>query len=160
MWTRSTLGLRKIEGTWKIIHAHNSAPFCMDGQGPVRPGLAALRTPGANREFGFAQAPGRGGLSSTARSVSGWAYVGSVARRRMAMTKLRRGCHEAGTERGADGEAVIVEGHAADGGHSIIDWRWWRHGRRTATDAFGTVLRARRCTRSPCGPKMFSSSSG
>jgi ketosteroid isomerase-like protein len=31
MWTRSTLGLRKIDGTWKITHEHNSAPFYMDG---------------------------------------------------------------------------------------------------------------------------------
>ena len=31
MWTRSTLGLRKIGGVWKITHEHNSAPFYMDG---------------------------------------------------------------------------------------------------------------------------------
>jgi ketosteroid isomerase-like protein len=31
MWTRSTLGLRKIDGEWKITHEHNSAPFYMDG---------------------------------------------------------------------------------------------------------------------------------
>ena len=31
MWTRSTLGLRKIDGVWKITHEHNSAPFYMDG---------------------------------------------------------------------------------------------------------------------------------
>jgi ketosteroid isomerase-like protein len=30
-WTRSTLGLRKIDGAWKITHEHNSAPFYMDG---------------------------------------------------------------------------------------------------------------------------------
>jgi ketosteroid isomerase-like protein len=33
MWTRSTLGLRKIDGTWKITHEHNSVPFHMDGEG-------------------------------------------------------------------------------------------------------------------------------
>jgi ketosteroid isomerase-like protein len=37
MWTRSTLGLRKIDGAWKITHEHNSAPFYMDGEG--RPAL-------------------------------------------------------------------------------------------------------------------------
>lgn len=31
MWTRSTLGLRKIDGDWKITHEHNSVPFYMDG---------------------------------------------------------------------------------------------------------------------------------
>jgi ketosteroid isomerase-like protein/uncharacterized protein YndB with AHSA1/START domain len=31
MWTRSTLGLRKVDGAWKIAHEHNSAPFYMDG---------------------------------------------------------------------------------------------------------------------------------
>jgi ketosteroid isomerase-like protein len=37
MWTRSTLGLRKIGDGWKITHEHNSAPFYMDGSG--RPAL-------------------------------------------------------------------------------------------------------------------------
>jgi ketosteroid isomerase-like protein len=37
MWTRSTLGLRKIDGIWKITHEHNSAPFYMDGT--LRPAL-------------------------------------------------------------------------------------------------------------------------
>jgi ketosteroid isomerase-like protein len=36
MWTRSTLGLRKIEGAWKITHEHNSVPFYMD---ELRPAL-------------------------------------------------------------------------------------------------------------------------
>ena len=31
MWTRSTLGLRKIGDAWKVTHEHNSAPFYMDG---------------------------------------------------------------------------------------------------------------------------------
>lgn len=31
VWTRSTLGLRKIGGAWKITHEHNSAPIYMDG---------------------------------------------------------------------------------------------------------------------------------
>jgi len=37
MWTRSTLGLRKIYDAWKITHEHNSAPFYMDGS--ERPAL-------------------------------------------------------------------------------------------------------------------------
>jgi ketosteroid isomerase-like protein len=37
MWTRSTLGLRKIDGAWKIMHEHNSVPVYMDGEG--RPAL-------------------------------------------------------------------------------------------------------------------------
>jgi ketosteroid isomerase-like protein len=37
MWTRSTLGLRKLDGAWKITHEHNSAPIYMDGEG--RPAL-------------------------------------------------------------------------------------------------------------------------
>jgi PhnB protein len=31
MWTRQTLGLRKSDGMWKVIHAHASVPFAMDG---------------------------------------------------------------------------------------------------------------------------------
>jgi ketosteroid isomerase-like protein len=31
MWMRSTLGFRKIDGTWKISHGHSSVPFLMDG---------------------------------------------------------------------------------------------------------------------------------
>jgi len=31
MWLRHTLGFRKIDGQWKIAHAHESVPFCMDG---------------------------------------------------------------------------------------------------------------------------------
>lgn len=30
-WMRSTLGLRKIDGNWKIAHGHTSVPFAMDG---------------------------------------------------------------------------------------------------------------------------------
>ena len=30
-WMRSTLGLRRIDGGWKIAHAHTSVPFYMDG---------------------------------------------------------------------------------------------------------------------------------
>ena len=38
MWTRSTLGLKKIDGAWRITHEHNSAPFYMDGSDrPARP---------------------------------------------------------------------------------------------------------------------------
>jgi PhnB protein len=28
---RETLGLRKIDGIWKIAHQHHSVPFYMDG---------------------------------------------------------------------------------------------------------------------------------
>ena len=31
LWFRSTIGLRKIDGEWRITHEHNSAPFYMDG---------------------------------------------------------------------------------------------------------------------------------
>lgn len=31
LWLRETLGLRKIDGAWKIIHQHESVPFYMDG---------------------------------------------------------------------------------------------------------------------------------
>jgi ketosteroid isomerase-like protein len=37
MWTRSTLGLKKIAAAWKVTHEHNSVPFYMDGSG--RPAL-------------------------------------------------------------------------------------------------------------------------
>jgi len=30
-WMRSTLGFRKREGAWKIVHGHSSVPFRMDG---------------------------------------------------------------------------------------------------------------------------------
>jgi ketosteroid isomerase-like protein len=30
-WMRSTLGLRRIDGAWKIAHGHTSVPFYMDG---------------------------------------------------------------------------------------------------------------------------------
>jgi len=31
MWMRSTLGLRRVGGAWKIAHGHSSLPFLMDG---------------------------------------------------------------------------------------------------------------------------------
>ena len=31
LWTRSTVGLRKIDGRWRITHEHTSTPFYMDG---------------------------------------------------------------------------------------------------------------------------------
>jgi uncharacterized protein (TIGR02246 family) len=30
-WFRSTYGLRRIDGTWRIAHRHDSTPFYMDG---------------------------------------------------------------------------------------------------------------------------------
>jgi ketosteroid isomerase-like protein len=30
-WMRSTLGFRKTDGGWKIVHGHTSVPFRMDG---------------------------------------------------------------------------------------------------------------------------------
>ncbi|MEU9114615.1 nuclear transport factor 2 family protein [Streptomyces sp. NPDC048483] len=37
LWFRATVGLRKIDGVWRITHVHESVPFRMDGSG-----LAAL----------------------------------------------------------------------------------------------------------------------
>jgi len=31
LWARQTVGLRKREGAWTIIHQHTSTPFYMDG---------------------------------------------------------------------------------------------------------------------------------
>lgn len=31
LWFRCTLGLRQRGGAWKIVHAHESVPFLMDG---------------------------------------------------------------------------------------------------------------------------------
>jgi len=31
LWVRSTVGLRKVDGTWRITHEHSSTPFYMDG---------------------------------------------------------------------------------------------------------------------------------
>jgi uncharacterized protein (TIGR02246 family) len=31
LWFRSTLGLRRVEGRWRIAHEHSSTPFYMDG---------------------------------------------------------------------------------------------------------------------------------
>jgi PhnB protein len=31
IWFRRTLGFRKIDGRWKIVHSHESVPFYMDG---------------------------------------------------------------------------------------------------------------------------------
>ena len=33
VWTRVTVGFRRIDGTWKVTHRHNSVPFLMDGSG-------------------------------------------------------------------------------------------------------------------------------
>ena len=30
-WLRSTFGLRRIDGAWRIVHRHESTPFHMDG---------------------------------------------------------------------------------------------------------------------------------
>ncbi len=30
-WHRSTFGFRRIEGSWRIVHEHDSTPFLMDG---------------------------------------------------------------------------------------------------------------------------------
>lgn len=29
-WMRATIGLRRVEGEWKIVHEHHSAPFDME----------------------------------------------------------------------------------------------------------------------------------
>ncbi|MGH3157151.1 MAG: nuclear transport factor 2 family protein, partial [Streptosporangiaceae bacterium] len=31
LWYRSTLGLRRLDGEWRIVHEHTSTPFYMDG---------------------------------------------------------------------------------------------------------------------------------
>ena len=31
LWFRATLGLRKVDGEWRITHEHQSTPFYMDG---------------------------------------------------------------------------------------------------------------------------------
>jgi PhnB protein len=31
VWTRLTVGLRKIDGAWQVAHEHMSVPFYMDG---------------------------------------------------------------------------------------------------------------------------------
>ena len=31
VWVRATVGLRKIDGNWLIVHTHESVPFHMDG---------------------------------------------------------------------------------------------------------------------------------
>jgi PhnB protein len=31
VWVRATVGLRRIDGTWKVTHEHASVPFYMDG---------------------------------------------------------------------------------------------------------------------------------
>ena len=33
LWYRSTLGLRRLGGEWRIVHEHTSTPFHMDGSG-------------------------------------------------------------------------------------------------------------------------------
>ncbi|RYG38521.1 DUF4440 domain-containing protein [bacterium] len=33
LWGRVTMGFRKLEGGWKIVHEHESVPFLMDGSG-------------------------------------------------------------------------------------------------------------------------------
>jgi ketosteroid isomerase-like protein len=31
LWIRSTFGLRRVDGSWRIAHRHDSTPFYMDG---------------------------------------------------------------------------------------------------------------------------------
>jgi uncharacterized protein (TIGR02246 family) len=31
LWFRATLALRRNDGSWKVVHEHNSTPFYMDG---------------------------------------------------------------------------------------------------------------------------------
>jgi ketosteroid isomerase-like protein len=39
LWYRSTLGLRRIDGRWRIVHEHESVPFEMDGSFQASLGL-------------------------------------------------------------------------------------------------------------------------
>jgi len=40
LWFRATLGLRKIDGSWQVVHEHESVPFEMDGSFRASIGLA------------------------------------------------------------------------------------------------------------------------
>ena len=31
LWVRTTLGFRKADGRWRVVHEHVSVPFYMDG---------------------------------------------------------------------------------------------------------------------------------
>ncbi|MEJ2869901.1 nuclear transport factor 2 family protein [Actinomycetospora sp. OC33-EN08] len=31
LWFRSTIGLRRVDGHWRVVHQHESVPFHMDG---------------------------------------------------------------------------------------------------------------------------------
>jgi PhnB protein len=31
VWFRSTVGFRKLDGAWRVVHEHASVPFYMDG---------------------------------------------------------------------------------------------------------------------------------
>nr|WP_296072964.1 nuclear transport factor 2 family protein [uncultured Actinoplanes sp.] len=31
LWYRSTVGLRRVDGRWQVVHEHQSVPFAMDG---------------------------------------------------------------------------------------------------------------------------------
>lgn len=39
LWFRATLGLRKIDGVWQVVHEHESVPFEMDGSFQASIGL-------------------------------------------------------------------------------------------------------------------------
>jgi ketosteroid isomerase-like protein len=39
LWFRVTLGLRKIDGAWMVVHEHESVPFEMDGSFKASIGL-------------------------------------------------------------------------------------------------------------------------
>jgi ketosteroid isomerase-like protein len=39
LWMRVTLGLRKIDGSWLVVHEHESVPFEMDGSFQAAVGL-------------------------------------------------------------------------------------------------------------------------
>ena len=53
LWFRLTLGLRRIDGAWKIIHEHQSVPFYMDGSFEAATDLKPDDLPGA--ELGTAK---------------------------------------------------------------------------------------------------------
>jgi len=48
LWVRATLGFRKIEGRWRIVHEHISVPFYMDGS--ERAALDLQPEPGEDQE--------------------------------------------------------------------------------------------------------------
>jgi len=48
VWVRATVGLRRIDGQWKVTHEHASVPFYMDGSYRAAIDLTPQREPGGS----------------------------------------------------------------------------------------------------------------